>query len=327
MTQQAKVSEDSLDRTGQITRRLVHYARPRQLQLVVRMAELGTIQKAAHALGMSQPSATQALTQFELLLDLRLFDRHARGVRLTQQGQLVLPTIQRVLASLDALGRDAASVLQGSQGLVRVVGISAASTAVAAQALPALCEQLKDLWIDYTEVDAADIPSLCARGEVDIALCRSSTEVSADFEFLTLREDTLGVYCVPEHPLVKKRRPSLRDFSEVRWLLPPAGSAPRTAFMRFCDDAHITPQLVRVGTRSLPLTLALMKQLQCLYVGLASHMDTAVEAGEFHRLALTMPTGLAPLGMLRRRDHRTPATDAVTAHLMRWFKAQAETCV
>lgn len=42
-----------------LTRRLVHGARPRQLELVVRMAELGTVQKAAHALGMSQPSASR----------------------------------------------------------------------------------------------------------------------------------------------------------------------------------------------------------------------------------------------------------------------------
>lgn len=319
MAKQSDVSDNQLDRAGQITRRLIHYARPRQLQLVLRMAELGTIQKAANALGMSQPSATQALTQFESLLDLRIFDRHARGVRLTQQGELLLPTMQRVLASFDALGRDTVTVLQGSRGLVRVVGISAASTAVAAQAFPALCKQTNDLSIDYTEVDAADIPSLCATGEVDIALCRSSTEVSADFEFLALREDTLGVYCVPEHPLAMKRKPSQRDVAEATWLLPPAGSAPSIAFMKFCDSAHITPQLVRLNTRSLPLTFALMRQLQCLYVGLASHMDTLVEAGQFHRLMLTIPTELEPLGMLRRRESRTPAADAVTAHLLRWF--------
>jgi DNA-binding transcriptional LysR family regulator len=319
MTNPIAVSDERQDRAEQITRRLIHSARPRQLQLVLRMAELGTIQKAANALGMSQPSATQALTQLESLLDLSLFQRHARGVRLTEQGELLLPTFQRVLASFDALGRDTANVLQGSRGLVRIVGISAASTAIAAQVLPALCEQLHEIWIDYTEVDASDIPSLCSTGEVDIALCRSSTEVSGDFEFVALRADSLGVYCVSDHPLTKKRRPSLSDLSEATWLLPPAGSAPSNAFMQFCDNAHFTPRLVRVGTRSLPLTLALMQQLKCLYVGLSSHMDSGVAADYFRRLPLTMPTELASLGLLRRREHRTSATDQVILHLLRRF--------
>uniref|UniRef100_UPI0005C294E1 helix-turn-helix domain-containing protein n=1 Tax=Pseudacidovorax intermedius TaxID=433924 RepID=UPI0005C294E1 len=113
------------DAAASLTRRLLHYARPRQLQLVVRMAELGAMQKAAADLGMSQPSATEALNRVETLLDLTLFDRHARGVRLTREGALLLPALRRALDAFDLLAGDAARLAQGAGGLVRIAGIAA----------------------------------------------------------------------------------------------------------------------------------------------------------------------------------------------------------
>ncbi len=321
MTDPSTLAGTPLIDAGAITRRLVHYARPRQLLLVVRMAELGTVQKAAASLGMSQPSATQALTQLEALLEVSLFDRHARGVRLTRAGALLLPVVRRVMASLDALARDAATVRQGAGGLVRVFGISAASTAIAAECLPALCARQPDLWIEYHEVGADEVPGLCASGEADLVLCRQPAEWSADFEFLPLRGDHLGVYCLPGHPLAAKRQPRTPAYAAQTWLVPPAGSAPHTAFMTWCETQAVRPRMVRVSTRSLPLTLALLRELRCLYVGLASHMDALVQAGQIHRLPLQLPTALGDLGLLRRRVDRSPAVDATSGHLLSWFAA------
>lgn len=302
-----------------LTRRLVHGARPRQLELVVRMAELGTVQKAAHALGMSQPSATQALTQLEALLDLRLFDRHARGVRLTQAGALLMPTIERVLGALASLGQEAVTVQQGADGLVRMAGISAATAGIAAQTLPELCVAHPHLWIDYREVDAAQIASLCTSGAVDVVLCRSTTEVASAFEFVPLRGDRVGVYCIESHPLARKKNITLQDCAHEQWLLPPDGSAPHRVFMQWCAQAELIPRLVRLTTRSLPISMALLKVMRCLYVGLESHMNTLVRDHGLHQLPLQMPAEVDGLGLLCRREGKTAAVEMVIQHLLQSF--------
>lgn len=116
---------NTLEDAGEsLARRLLHYARPRQVQLVLRIAEAGAIQKAAAAFGMSQPAATQSLTRLEELLGITLFDRHARGVRLTRDGRLLLPALKRLHDSIEMLAHDAAhlgdcSICAAGPGLFR----------------------------------------------------------------------------------------------------------------------------------------------------------------------------------------------------------------
>lgn len=301
----------STDAFATLARRLLHYARPRQLQLVARMAELGTIQKAASALGMSQPSATQALTRLERLLGVALFDRHARGIRLTREGTLLLPAVHRALASIEELARDAASVGSGASGLVRIAGIAAASTAIAAPALPELCASHPELWIEYREIDATQIPAACHDQSADLLLCRSSTDVPEGYVFLSLREDRLGAYCAPDHPLAVRRSPGLRNYANATWLLPPSESPPYRAFMQWCEQEAVTPQLARISTRSLAVSVELVRRLKLLYVGLESHLDPFVKSGQLRRLPLSLPGSPDALGLLHLRDVSPAAEIAI----------------
>ncbi|OWT58263.1 LysR family transcriptional regulator [Candidimonas nitroreducens] len=312
------MSTAHIDSSAALTRRLLHYARPRHLQLAARMAELGTIQKAALALGMSQPSATQALTRLEALLNVTLFDRHARGIRLTRAGAQLMPAVRRVLASLEDLARDAANVEQGANGLVRIAGIAAASSVIAAPALSALCAAHPDLWVEYREIDAAQIPVLCSEDGADLLLCRASIDVPEGYVFVSLRPDRLGVYCGSGHPLAARRKLGLRDCAGATWLLPPRSSPPHTAFIQWCEQHALTPKLARVNTRSLPVSVALVCRLQLLYVGLASHLRPFVESGQLRQLPLTLPGTADDIGLLRTSNSHSPAAELAARHLMDW---------
>jgi DNA-binding transcriptional LysR family regulator len=301
-----------------VVRRLLHYARPRQLQLVVRMAELGAIQKAAEALGMSQPSATQALTRLEGLLGVTLFDRHARGVRLTREGTLLMPALNRALASFDMLARDAAHVGQGASGLVRIAGIAAASTAVVAPALPTLCASHPELWIDYREIDASQIPSLCSEDGADIVLCRASVAVPDGYSFVGLKQDSLGVYCASDDPLAARRTLSPRACANATWLMPPMESPPHRAFVELCKQMNLSPNVARFGTRTLGVSVALVCRLRLLYVGLESHVSPFVDAGQLRRLPLAVPGSVDWIGMLVRERMRAESDEVVARHLATW---------
>jgi DNA-binding transcriptional LysR family regulator len=60
-------------------------------------AALGSLRAAAEKLGTAQPAISQRVAALETALGVRLFDRAARGVRLTAKGQELLAHAERML--------------------------------------------------------------------------------------------------------------------------------------------------------------------------------------------------------------------------------------
>src|SRR5215471_15175031 len=69
----------------------------RSLQYFVRIAELGSITRAAAHLQIAQPALTRHVQRLEDELDTSLFTRVNRGVRLTEAGHKLLESAQRIL--------------------------------------------------------------------------------------------------------------------------------------------------------------------------------------------------------------------------------------
>src|SRR6201984_3672127 len=76
----------------------------RSLQYFVRIAELGSITRAAAHLHVAQPALTRHVQRLEDELEITLFTRANRGVRLTEGGQKLLESAQRILRDLERAG-------------------------------------------------------------------------------------------------------------------------------------------------------------------------------------------------------------------------------
>jgi DNA-binding transcriptional LysR family regulator len=89
------------------------------LELLVRTAELGSLTAAARALECSPAAASAAVKRLEARWGAQVFVRSTRSLRLSAEGERLLPAVQRALAALQeaqaaAAGRRGApGVLQG----------------------------------------------------------------------------------------------------------------------------------------------------------------------------------------------------------------------
>lgn len=61
-----------------------------------KIAKLGSISKACEALHVSQPAMSAQLKQFEYVLKRRLFERHKKRLKLTEDGRMVLDYAERI---------------------------------------------------------------------------------------------------------------------------------------------------------------------------------------------------------------------------------------
>ena len=76
--------------------------------------------RAAQRLGMQQPPLSQQIKALEGQLGVQLFWRKARGVELTESGQVLLAEAQVILARLEQAERATLSTARGEQGKLRV---------------------------------------------------------------------------------------------------------------------------------------------------------------------------------------------------------------
>lgn len=92
----------------------------KDLVYITTIAHVGGIKKAAESIGISQPALSTRIKNLEDKLDLKLFNRHAKGVRLTQAGELFLLEGQKLLAHSQDFENTLSNHKQGKGGLISI---------------------------------------------------------------------------------------------------------------------------------------------------------------------------------------------------------------
>lgn len=84
------------------------------------VAQEGNLTRAADRLCVTQPALSLQLKKLQDVLDVTLFERHPRGMRLTQSGRQLLPAAERAVTSLTEFRAAAASLKGSAMGSLRL---------------------------------------------------------------------------------------------------------------------------------------------------------------------------------------------------------------
>lgn len=90
------------------------------LQVFIRVAETSSFSKAADELGITQPTATKAVSATEQRLGVRLLHRSTRGITLTEVGALYYEKCKAIERAIDEAENQATQVQRGVGGLLRI---------------------------------------------------------------------------------------------------------------------------------------------------------------------------------------------------------------
>ncbi|MBO9647717.1 MAG: LysR family transcriptional regulator [Variovorax sp.] len=301
--------------------RLLARGKFRHIQVLLHLAELGSVQRTAQAIGMTQSSVTQTLAYLESLLDIRLFDRHARGVRPTAACADLLPVARQLLLGLaDGAAALAARQNQG-EGYVRLIASASAVHGLLLDALPRFSDRHPGIQVRLDEAEGEDQLLAIARSEVDLAICREPPVVPEGWVFEPLRGDRFVVVCRPGHPLARARAPSMKALSAHRWLLLPASLSARRRFDELLERFPATPATYPIVTRSAPMLWQLLQQQDLLALLPLNLVRPLLDAGRLVHLRGGDEHPLAPIGALRP----TSGLSAAAARLYEALKAQAAT--
>ena len=73
------------------------------LKYAVEVANAGSINKAAKSLYMGQPNLSRAIKELEGTLNIAIFDRSAKGMVPTPEGEQFLEYAKKILAEIDEI--------------------------------------------------------------------------------------------------------------------------------------------------------------------------------------------------------------------------------
>src|ERR1700730_5495050 len=92
--------------------------RQHQLRYFVTAAQEGQVTLAAEKLHVAQPALSNAIAQLESELGWQLFDRHSRGITLTNDGEVFLEKALAALAAAEDASLAAEALVRASQGTI-----------------------------------------------------------------------------------------------------------------------------------------------------------------------------------------------------------------
>ena len=296
--------------------RLLARARFRHLQALVKLAELGSVRRAAQAIGLTQPAVTQLLADLEQLLGVPLFHRHARGVLPTAVCRDLLPLARQSLGGLGAAAEVVVQRAASGRGLVRIWASIAAIHGLLVRALPAFNRQHPGIQLQLRECDVDEQFMGIGRGEVELALCRSAPVVPEGWQFQPLMEDVFIVACAPGHRLARRRKLPWRALVDETWLMSPVDSAARRELDTLFAPLGVAPRVSPLITRVSTMTLAMLQQQpELLTLVPASVFRPFEDTGQLVRLRLADALPFAPLGMVLPVRDVPPATQALAQFL------------
>jgi DNA-binding transcriptional LysR family regulator len=209
-----------IDWENQIGRRL----RLRDLHVFSTVVRLGSMGKAAQALGVTQPAVSEVIADLEHALGVRLFDREPQGVNVTAYGAALE---RRSLAAFDELKqgiKDIEFLSDPTVGEVRIGCPESISAAILQPIIEEFTLQYPRVVLDLETVNNLSVAQKLRDRQLDVALARDgwplgNPELVTDLNVETLCEDELVVAVDSRSRWARRRKIDIAELRNENWIL------------------------------------------------------------------------------------------------------------
>ncbi|GAA2102344.1 LysR family transcriptional regulator [Streptomyces albiaxialis] len=197
------------------------------LELLLAVARLGSLGRAARETGVSQPAASGRIRSMEAQLGVTLLERSPRGSRLTPAGTLVTDWARRIVEAAEAFDAGVAALRDRRDSRLTV----AASMTIAEYLLPSWLIALRtarpDTAVSLRAGNSAAVAALLLGGEADLGFVEG-TGIPSGLDGTVIAHDRLLVVAAPGHPWARRRKPlAPAELAGARLILREPGSGTR----------------------------------------------------------------------------------------------------
>jgi DNA-binding transcriptional LysR family regulator len=185
-------------------------------------ARTGSLTLAAEALSYTPSAVSQQIALLERETGAQLLERHARGVRLTEAGRVLVEHTATVLAELEAAEDALDAVVHGEGGRLRFASFPTANAVLMPRAVAAFRPRHPGVELVLSERDRDDGLAGVAGRELDLALVYEFSLVPvivpATVEVRPLLVDAVYIMLPERHRLARRRRLRLGELADEPWI-------------------------------------------------------------------------------------------------------------
>ncbi|NJL04894.1 MAG: LysR family transcriptional regulator [Chloroflexaceae bacterium] len=218
----------------------------RHLRYFEAVARHSHVTRAAEELHIAQPALSKQISQLEQELDIALFNRVGRSVRLTEAGEALLPHARAVLAQVAVARAEMSERVGLRKGRVSIGTTPTVGTRLLPPALADFSRMYPGIEFRLSEAGLQTLLEELEAGLADmviVSLPLGDPAVTVEELF----SEELVVVVNNLHPLAAQQQVRLADLSSERWVLTAEDYDLRASVLSACQQVGFVPQVILEG--------------------------------------------------------------------------------
>ena len=259
------------------------------------VARLGSIRKAAEHLDVAPSAVNKQILKLEDQLGERLFERHARGLRLTRAGELLVYNVRRWQTDYGSVRTQIGESARFGGGHVTLAVVEGSASGLVGGIVKSFIRGHADVALTIEVAPSDEVVRRVRNGDVDLGLSfnpppHPSLRVEAVARF------RVGAVVAPDHALARRTSISVATCLDHPLIVPDGSLMLRTVV-----DALMTPHHARFAPQFTCNSIGVIKSLTKLGlgIGLLTELDvmTETDAGDLVYVAFDGPVPPSTLSL------------------------------
>ncbi|MBE6474757.1 MAG: hydrogen peroxide-inducible genes activator [Actinomyces succiniciruminis] len=290
-----------------------------QLRAFVALCDHQHFGEAASALGVSQPSLSQAITALEKRVDGELVERTTRRVLVTPLGQALLPYAREAVLAAEAFNEAVTNQGAALAGTLRLGVIPTIAPYLVPLVLDGLGRELPLLHPELREMVTGDLLDMLGQGRLDAAIMTIDVDLRRATA-IPMYDEPLAILVPAGHPWAGRNDVVPTELDEQRLLLLDEDNCLRDQTLALCQRYGANPPAA-VAT-----TLSTVVRMVAHGVGVTVIPEGALRllSGEEYSVAhFAAPVPTRRIGLVHRRSSSRGADFARLARVITGLARQA----
>ena len=190
----------------------------RHLKYFLAVAENLNFRTAAESLFISQPGLSRQIQQMEEILDVNLFERNKKNVKLTAAGEYFEKEIRRILNDLESVETRVRFINTNVYGTLRVGFVGSAMHKIIPDLLKKLKDQFPGIQTNLDEMQNNDQVKGILNGFLDVGFVRLPS-VPHGLKRKVILKDSFSVVLPLDHPMTESNFQSVMQLMNEEFIL------------------------------------------------------------------------------------------------------------